>query len=50
MVNVLEGSTNSQMSCLALYTRFNKFELERIVGKDRSEHMLTSNKSTFLFS
>lgn len=50
MVNVLEESASTQTSCMTLYTKFDKLELDRVVGQERSEHMLLSNKSTFLFS
>lgn len=37
-------------SCLALFTKYDTFALERIVGTKRCEHMVNNEKSTFLFS
>ena len=36
-------------SCLVLFTRFEQMALERIVGQQRSAHMLSSSKNSFLF-
>ncbi len=37
------------VSCLVLYTIYEKMALERIVGCDRCSHMLSSTKSSFMF-
>lgn len=37
------------VTCLSLFTRFERLSLERIVGEDRAGHMLGSAKNTFLF-
>lgn len=51
LVNLLEEAEAHQevTSCLVLFTRFEALALERIVGTERCRHMLTSEKSTFLF-
>jgi len=51
LVNLLEEADNTThaTSCLALFTRFEALALERIVGSERSRHMVTSEKGTFLF-
>jgi U3 small nucleolar RNA-associated protein 25 len=36
-------------TCLCLFTKFDVYQLEPIVGVKRSERMITSDKSTFLF-
>lgn len=36
-------------SCLSLFTRYDGYALERIVGTDRAERMVRGEKSTFLF-
>lgn len=40
---------SEESSCLVLITRNDRFALERIVGKNRSKHMMDSSKNTFLF-
>lgn len=51
LVNLLEeaDTTAQTTSCLTLFTRFEAMALERVVGTERSKHMLTSDKGTFLF-
>jgi U3 small nucleolar RNA-associated protein 25 len=38
-----------EVSSLLLFTVYEKMALERIVGKDRCEHLLSSPKSSFMF-
>lgn len=47
MVNMLVGT---DISCLVLYTRFEAFELERIVGEKRCDVMLRSPQNTHLIA
>ena len=51
LVNLLEEAEGSAQvtSCFALFTKYEAMALERIIGSKRSRHMLTSDKSTFLF-
>lgn len=51
LVNMVNdsGEASSASSCLILFTRFDRMGLERVVGKKRSTHLLTSDKSTFMF-
>eukprot|EP00903_Cladosiphon_okamuranus_P017494 g16114.t1 len=50
MVNLLEEAESvAAVTCLSLFTRFERLSLERIVGEDRAGHMLASPKNTFLF-
>ncbi|CAN0525095.1 unnamed protein product, partial [Ectocarpus sp. 12 AP-2014] len=50
MVNLLEEAESvTAVTCLSLFTRFERLSLERIVGEERAGHMLTSAKNTFLF-
>eukprot|EP00026_Physarum_polycephalum_P004330 Phypoly_transcript_04348.p1 GENE.Phypoly_transcript_04348~~Phypoly_transcript_04348.p1 ORF type:complete len:705 (-),score=51.28 Phypoly_transcript_04348:92-2161(-) len=46
---LLNPMVGSDTTSLMLYTKFEKMQLERIVGLSRSQKMLVSNKSTFLF-
>lgn len=39
----------NELSCITLFSQYEKMPLERIVGLKRADHMLTSDKSTFLF-
>lgn len=52
-VNMLsEGSSaglGSDMSCIVLFSKFERMMLDRIVGTQRSSHMFNSEKSTFVF-
>ncbi|KAI5664894.1 hypothetical protein M9H77_24217 [Catharanthus roseus] len=47
IVNMLEGSQD--MTCTVLFSRFDQFRLERIVGSAPAKRMLTSEKSVFAF-
>ncbi|XP_035546121.1 U3 small nucleolar RNA-associated protein 25 isoform X1 [Juglans regia] len=47
IVNMLDGSHN--MSCTVLFSRFDHFRLERIVGSAPATRMSTSEKSVFVF-
>ncbi|CAM9834340.1 unnamed protein product [Scytosiphon promiscuus] len=50
MVNLLEEAESvAAVTCLSLFTRFERLGLERIVGEERAGHMLASSKNTFLF-
>lgn len=45
-----EMDIDAPPSCLALFTKYDAFALERIVGSQRCEHMLKNEKETFLFA
>ncbi|XP_020593314.1 U3 small nucleolar RNA-associated protein 25 isoform X2 [Phalaenopsis equestris] len=47
ILNMLEGSKN--MSCSVLFSRFDLFRLERIVGTSAAKRMSSSDKATFVF-
>lgn len=47
IVNMLEGSHN--MTCTVLFSRFDQFRLERIVGAASARRMVTSKKDIFAF-
>lgn len=47
IVNMLEGSHN--MTCTVLFSRFDQFRLERIVGAASARRMVTSKKEIFAF-
>ncbi|XP_020695479.1 digestive organ expansion factor homolog isoform X1 [Dendrobium catenatum] len=47
IVNMLEGSKN--MSCSVLFSRFDLYRLERIVGTAAAKKMSSSDKTTFVF-
>lgn len=59
MVNLLDttgGGSGSgadgaggAVSCLVLYTPYERMALERVVGRERCEHMMSSKKATFMF-
>ena len=53
MVNLLNSSgaadDGQSVSCLVLYTQFERMALERLVGKKRCAHMMSSAKATFMF-
>jgi hypothetical protein len=59
MVNLLDGTASASaadgadgggdVSCLVLYTQYERMALERVVGKKRCDHMMTSKKATFMF-
>ena len=44
-----DDSSSSSISCLTLVDSSDRMVLERVVGKARCDHMLTSAKSTFMF-
>lgn len=44
-----EAESVAAVTCLSLFTRFERLSLERIVGEERAGHMLASAKNTFLF-
>lgn len=44
-----EAESVAAVTCLSLFTRFERLSLERIVGEERTKHMLASSKNTFLF-
>ncbi|KAL4619465.1 hypothetical protein ACB092_06G081100 [Castanea dentata] len=46
IVNMLDGSHN--MSCTVLFSRFDQFRLESIVGTAPSKRMVTSEKGVFI--
>jgi U3 small nucleolar RNA-associated protein 25 len=37
------------LACLVLTSQLEKMALERVIGPKRAEHMLSSDKSTFVF-
>jgi U3 small nucleolar RNA-associated protein 25 len=45
ILNLIE---KTDAECSVLFTKFDKFALERIVGTNRSERMINSQKSTYL--
>ncbi|XP_077245299.1 U3 small nucleolar RNA-associated protein [Tasmannia lanceolata] len=47
IANMLEGSEN--MNCTVLFSRFDNFRLERIVGTSAVKRMLSSKKDIFVF-
>ncbi|KAK9104212.1 hypothetical protein Scep_021056 [Stephania cephalantha] len=47
IVNMLEDSDN--MTCTALFSRFDQLRLEKIVGTKPSKRMISSDKSVFVF-
>ncbi|XP_057978039.1 protein NUCLEOLAR FACTOR 1-like isoform X2 [Malania oleifera] len=47
IVNMLEGSHS--MTCTALFSRFDQFRLERIVGTTAAKRMVSSEKGVFVF-
>jgi len=49
LVNFLPAGTEVATTAIALYTRFDQFQLERIVGSGRALRMLTSASGTHLF-
>jgi U3 small nucleolar RNA-associated protein 25 len=44
-----DGSLGSDISCLVLFTQYEKMALERMVGAKRCAHILSSAKTTFMF-
>lgn len=54
IVNLLSSSEDTSdeghsLSCLVLYTQYERMALERLVGKKRCDHMMSSAKATFMF-
>ena len=53
IVNFLTEASNAgleaEMSCVTLFTRFDQMALERIVGRKRTNYMLHSGKTTYVF-
>lgn len=53
LLNVAESEEgdlgHNAPSCLVLYTPYERMALERIVGKKRCDHMMSSKKTTFMF-
>ena len=43
------GGLGLDISCLVLFTQYEKMALERMVGAKRCAHILSSNKTTFMF-
>ena len=43
------GGLGSDISCLVLFTQYEKMALERMVGAKRCAHILSSAKTTFMF-
>jgi len=48
-LNSLTSATEVAATVLALYTRFDKLQLERTVGTARTQRMLMSSSNTHLF-
>lgn len=48
-VNMIPGGSGTDTLCLSLFSRFDQFQLERVVGEDRSGRLLSSDRSTHLF-
>ncbi len=44
-----ESEERSSMSCTVLFSKYEKLQLERIVGDARCERMINGDKNTFLF-
>jgi U3 small nucleolar RNA-associated protein 25 len=51
LVNLLRESDDisESISCTVLFTKYEKMALERIVGPQRCNHMLSSSKTMFMF-
>jgi len=46
---ILNKLKETDATCLVLYTKFDRFELERVVGTARAERMLGSEKNVHMF-
>ena len=44
-----DSALGESLSCLVLYTAYERMALERIVGPKRCAHMLAASKNTFMF-
>ena len=42
-------ANNNVTSCTVLFTQYEKMALERLVGKERCDHIFSSDKTTFMF-
>jgi len=49
LLNMLPADSEVATTVLAMYTRFDQFQLERVVGSNRAVKMLTSSSNTHLF-
>lgn len=49
LVNMLDTSETLSVTSLCLYTIYDAFQLEQIVGTKRLPKMLTDEQNTFLF-
>jgi U3 small nucleolar RNA-associated protein 25 len=53
LVNMLTEASVKGMAedidAVVLFSKYEKMALERIVGKERCNHMINSNKTTFVF-
>ena len=49
LINSLPASSEVATTVLAMYSRFDQFQLERVVGSTRALRMLTSASGTHLF-
>ena len=53
LVNMLKEASvkgmASEIDAVVLFSKYEQMALERIVGTERCDHMLNSNKTTFVF-
>ena len=49
MLDCSDSQEGGTVSCLVLFTQYERMALERIVGKTRCDHMMSSKKATFMF-
>ena len=49
MMNVMVSDESSAPASMAVYSKYDAMQLERIVGTERFKRMLTGDKSTFMF-
>lgn len=45
----VQGGAGTDTICLSLFSRWDRLQLERIVGQERAERLLGSDRSTHLF-
>eukprot|EP00736_Rhodelphis_marinus_P008498 Rmarinus@m.1610 len=50
VVNFISGSDVAVASCLCLYTKYDRLQLERILGSKRADLILSSDKPTHAYS